>query len=535
VRKAVPDRQRQQVSRTASIPAPIGGWDAQSAIADMPIQNAVILDNMIPRPGYVELRRGSFLQASGIAQGTVKTLLVWRGSSDKLLACAGTSIYDVTTQGTSNPAALYSAATVATWESINFANDAGTWIVAVNGTDTPIKYDGTTVTTTAFTGTSGSITLDPKTLNIITAHKRRLHMGEKNTLRVWFPTSTDALAGACGLLDLGPVFTKGGYLVAMGTLSLDYGTGLDDFVAYFTNQGQIALYQGTDPGDPTAWALVGVYNVGFPMGPRSLVKYGSDLAVITTDGVIMLSQAIRLDRAQDNAVALTQRIQDAFHTATESYPAGTFGWQGMLYPKGSLAIFNIPSTPAQQFVQNVQTGAWCRFTGIDATCIATANNAIYFGSGSSVLQFDIGADDNGTAITYDLKTAFTGLRTSQQKRFTAIRPLMSTVAWLRPALEVDVDYRDTVPTATAIVVDVSDLTAVPQYAWSACSGIGFVASARMRIMAQNVPQTFLAVDSADVDEIVTGDGYSIITADAVPNVPFQLTSFDLLYEPGGVL
>jgi hypothetical protein len=94
-RKAAADRQRQQVARTVSVPAPVGGWDAQSAVADMPIQNAVILDNIIPRPGYVELRRGSFLQASAIAQGTIKQLIVWRGATDKLLACAGTSIYDV--------------------------------------------------------------------------------------------------------------------------------------------------------------------------------------------------------------------------------------------------------------------------------------------------------------------------------------------------------------------------------------------------------------------------------------------------------
>jgi hypothetical protein len=211
----------------------------------------------------------------------------------------------------------------------------------------------------------------------------------------------------------------------------------------------------------------------------------------------------------------------------------------MLYPKGSLAIFNIPYNPAQQYVQNVQTGAWCRFTGIDASCFATANNAIYYAKADTVLQFDVGADDNGTAITYDLKTAFSSLRTPQQKRFTAIRPLMSTVSWLRPSLEVDVDYRDTVPTATAITVNISDLVAAPQYAWSACSGIGFVASARMRIMAVNVPQTYIATDSALTIQLMTGDGaggngLALITQDAVPNVPFQLTSFDLLFEPGGV-
>lgn len=531
MRKAIADPgPMRQVSRTISIPAPIGGWDAQSALAAMPLQNAVILDNFIPRPGYVELRKGSFGQASGVGT-SVQTLMTWSGATDKLLACSGTSIYDVTTQGTSSPSALYSSATTGIWQWTAFANSAGTFVLAVNGADTPIKYDGSTVTTTAWTGTG----LTPANLSLIMLHKRRVHMAEKGTLHVWFASSVDALAGPVGLLDLGPVFTKGGTIACMGTCSLDYGTGLDDFAVYMTTQGQIAMYQGTDPSDATAWSLVGVYNLGYPMGARSMIKYGSDLAVITTDGVIMLSQAIRLDRSQDNAVALTAKIQNAFHMAAFTYPPGTFGWQGTLYQRGSLAIFNVPSSPAQQYVQNVQTGAWCRFTGMDAACWGVANNMIYYGSGSNVLQADTGADDNGSTIIYDLKAAFTNCKAPGQKRFSMIRPLMNTVSWIAPALEVDVDYRDSVPTATATVVDVSELVGVPRYAWSSVSGTGFVAAPRMRISTFNVPQTFLAIDSADVDELVTGDGFSIVTQDAVPTVPFQLTSFDLVYEPGGML
>jgi hypothetical protein len=501
----------------------------------MPITDAVMLDNYIPRPGYVALRKGSVLQASAIAQGTVHTLMVWAGSSDKLLACAGTSIYDVTNIVT-NPAALYSAATKDTWDYVNFANSAGSWIVAVNGADTPIKYDGTSVTTTAFTqsGTPPP-TLDPTKLSLIMAHKRRLHMGEKNSLRVWFASSTDAISGPLGLLDLGPVFSKGGVLAAMGTTSLDYGLGLDDFAIYVTSKGQIAVYQGTDPSDATHWALVGVYNVGYPMGQRCLIKYGSDLAIITTDGVIPLSQAIRLDRAQDNAVALTQKIQDAFQTATRTYPAGTAGWQGMLYARGALAIINVPSSPAVQYVQNIQTGAWCRFTGMNATCWAVANNMPYYGSGAAVFQWDVGADDNGATITYDYLGAFSAFGSKGQKRFTAIRPLMTTVSWIKPALEIDVNYQQSVPTSTPIVTDLSTLVPVARYDWSTTGRVGFVGAPRMRLQINAIPQTFVAVDSGDVDELVTGDGYSLITADPVPDIPFQLTSFDVAFEPGGIL
>lgn len=533
MRRPSPNRAgRQQVSRTVSVPAAIGGWDAQNAVADMPAQNAVILDNFIPRPGYVEMRRGSFGQASSVGAGGIQTLMTWRGATDKLIAItAAGAFYDVTAQGTSAPSALYSGGSAGKWEYTNFANSAGTWNIAVNGVDTPVKFDGAAVTTTAFTAAG----LTPANLNLIMTHKRRLHMAEKDTLHIWFPTSVDNIAGACGLLDLGPVFDKGGVLAAIGTTSLNYGTALDDFAIYVTTQGQVAMYQGTDPGDATAWALVGVYNLGYPMGPRSLMKYGSDMAIITTDGIIPLSQAIRLDRTQDDEVALTQRIQNAFQTATVAYPPSTFGWQGLLYPKGGLAITNVPSSPPVQYVQNVQTGAWCRFTGINATCWGIANNNAYYATGSTVLQWDVGAADVGVEITYDYLGAYSNFRDAGQKHFTMVRALMNTVGWIQPALEIDTDYRNIVPTATATVVDVSSLTPAPRYTWSGATSIGFVGAPRMRIITSSVPQTFLAVDSGDVDEIVTGDGFSIVTQEVLATVPFQLTSFDMVYEPGGIL
>jgi hypothetical protein len=536
MRKAAADVPNMRpVSRTVSVPAPVGGWNAQDALADMPIEDAVILDNYIPRPGYVEMRKGSFLQASGVGTA-VLTLMVWSGVTDKLLAAAEGKIYDVSNQGVAGPSPIYSAATSAAWDWVRFANAAGTWVIAVNGADTPVKFDGTTVTTTAFTyaGTPPP-SFDPTKLSLITAHKRRLHMVEKNSLRVWFMTNVDAIAGPVGLLDLGPVFSKGGYLVAAGTTSLDYGLGLDDFAVYVTNQGQIAMYQGTDPGNASVWSLVGVYNVGYPLGQRSLLKIGSDLAIMTTDGVIPLSQAIKLDRTQDNAVALTQKIQNAFQLAGASYPPGTFGWQAMLYPKGSLAIVNVPSTPAVQFVQNVQIGRWCRFTGLNASCWAVANNNAYFASGSNVYQWDIGADDAGVQIIYDLKGAFSNFKRPGQKRFSMIRPLMNTVSWIKPALGIDVNFGDVVPTAIPLTVDVAELTPQARYDWTGVSGIGFVGAPRMRIQIQNVPQTAIAIDAGDVDELVTGDGYSVITQDAVPVLPFQLTGFDLVFEEGGIL
>ncbi len=89
---------QQRVSIGRAVPAPVGGWDAQSPLANMPAENAVILDNFIPRAGYVELRKGYVPWQEGLPLPT-ESLMVWRGGTavvpDEIFAAAGGSIYDV--------------------------------------------------------------------------------------------------------------------------------------------------------------------------------------------------------------------------------------------------------------------------------------------------------------------------------------------------------------------------------------------------------------------------------------------------------
>lgn len=52
------NRPRRAVARASSVTAPVGGWDAISALASMPPDRAVQLKNWFPQPGYVEVRKG---------------------------------------------------------------------------------------------------------------------------------------------------------------------------------------------------------------------------------------------------------------------------------------------------------------------------------------------------------------------------------------------------------------------------------------------------------------------------------------------
>jgi hypothetical protein len=513
----------------------------------MPAENAVILDNFIPRAGYVELRKGYVPWQEGVPLPT-ESLMVWRGGNatiaDDIFAAAGGSIYDVTIQNDA-PVEVFSGAGNARWQWINFANDAGTFLVAANGSVEPVYYDGTSFASTAITGSAGVITLDPRTLVDVMDHKGRLFFVQENSLRCWF-LEPFAIQGDANLLDLGPIFDKGGSILCQATWTLDGGSGADDLAVWVTTQGQVAVYQGLDPSDANNWALVGVYDIGLPLSRRSLIKYGSDLVVLTTDGVVPLSQALKLDRAQENLVALTQKIQNAFQQATTRY-RGNFGWEGTLYPKGTLAIFNVPTadlTRSEQYVQNVQTGAWCRFTGINAFCWAVANDQMYFGAADSVCLWDTGYADNTTGIVGDIKTAFNyfGSRGSL-KKFEMLQPVLRIGADLAPAVEIVTDFKEKIPTAVPTTITTTGgrwdtgLWDVATWAnsvetrdsWTSVTGIGYCGAVRMRVAPNATLYIDLGVDD-DTSLAYEEDGIIAMQAARNTNAPCEIIAFNLKYE-----
>src|SRR5476651_2292819 len=79
----------------ASVPASIKGWDQLLSLADMPPDHAVVMNNFIPRPGYLEVRRGCKSWASGIGSNStpVNTVMAYNSSdmtNSKLFASGGT-------------------------------------------------------------------------------------------------------------------------------------------------------------------------------------------------------------------------------------------------------------------------------------------------------------------------------------------------------------------------------------------------------------------------------------------------------------
>ncbi len=535
------NKQRIQQATSRSIPAPTGGWNAVDPLANMKPQFAVILDNWIPRAAYVELRRGSRAWCRD-APAPVESLMIYRGDKvggDQIYAVSDGDVYNATTLESTFTAPVYTGLTNSRVQYINFANDGGAFLICVNGADTPFYWNNTAWAALTISGTSGSITLDPDDLSDVVMHKRRLFFVENGTLRVWY-LDTDAIQGASSLLDLGPVFQFGGTISAIGTWSLDGGQGQDDYLTIFSTEGEVAIYQGTDPADALNWSLVGVFGVGYPLGKRSLLKFGGDLLALTTGGVQPLSQALKLDRAADDNVAITARIQNAFQVATQTY-GSLFGWEACAYERGSLVIYNVPTaelTTSVQFVQNAQTGAWCRFTGLNAFCWDTTDTNIYYGGTDGVYQWDVGVTDNGEDVTCDVQVAFNTYGFSGRvKHFTMVQPVLNATANVRPAIEMLTDFEDREPESvpTTVISDRTDVLTIRKD-WTSVVGDGAWGSVRMQaVLSTDLGSTTILADG-DGNDIVDGAGNEIAIDSGEPvTAQLQCIGFNVLFEAGGVL
>src|SRR5210317_51582 len=79
-----------------AIDAPIGGLNGIDGVDAMPITDAIILDNWIPRSGYLQSRPGYSRHTSDLSDA-VETLVTYTPSgTDQLIAGANTELRNVT-------------------------------------------------------------------------------------------------------------------------------------------------------------------------------------------------------------------------------------------------------------------------------------------------------------------------------------------------------------------------------------------------------------------------------------------------------
>ena len=527
--------------QAVSVDSPIGGWDAISPLAKMDPKFAVVLDNWVPRTAYVEMRKGYKSWVQSINTAPVETLMVYRpvNGAEAMFAASGGSIYNVSTSGSS--VSVLSGKASNRWQYINFTPANGSnYLYAVNGADQPILWNGLVWANPTITGVNAA------NLRNVYVHKRRIWFVQNQSTSAWY-LATDAIQGAATQLDIGALLTKGGYLVAVGTWTIDGGLGPDDYAVFASSRGELVIYKGTDPSNASAWSLVGVFDFPPPLGYRCFLRMGSDLWIITTQGVIPVSQGLPFDPAGSRSAAITARIQNAMLLAGAA-GQNIFGWQLISYPNEALAILNVPITEnalQYQYVTNLLTGAWCRFTGWNANTFEIFNDLLYFGdnTGNVNLAYS-GSADLVSPISADLKCAFNCFGDpSRLKRMTMVEPLLVTSGDVTPTISVDVDFSDNSPSAPisnippkGAVYDISVYDSsfyasgnVILTSWLSTEAQGRALALRMKINALPTGIGSPVFDTG-VFDVMVFDG--VVSAAGTADATIQLNAFNALVEYG---
>ena len=442
---------------SVSLPAPIGGWNARDSLADMPATDAVYLVNWFPATTECILRSGYSQWATGIS-GTVETIMDYEsGSASKMFAIANGSVYNVTAQGAVG-AAVVTGLSNSRWQYCNVATSGGNFLYMANGVNTPYLYDGTNWTSITGASTPAITGVTTTTLNNPILFKTRVFFTQTGTLKTWYLPTT-SVGGAAQSIDVSQYAYKGGYVVQHATWTLDGGYGVDDYYVVYTSKGQVVVFKGTDPSSASTWAMIGVWDLGAPVGTRCMFKYGGDLLLLGTDGLTPLASELQSSRL-DPRVALTDKIQWAISEAISLY-GSQFGWQVIFYPEENQLWINVPNTSGTlQYAMNSINKNWCTYSGWQASCWCLFQEQPYFGGVGYVGRAWNTNADNGSNITGSALQAFSDFGSpGELKRFTMAKPIFRTTG--NPAIyaNINLDFNVTDPTT------ILNFTPTPAGSW----------------------------------------------------------------------
>lgn len=370
----------------------------------------------------------------------------------------------------------------------------------------------------AFSGLTG---VDTRDFIYVWAYKNRLYFVEKDSLNYIY-LGADAVTGAATRIRLSPEFKLGGALLFGSSWSIDSGSGgsgLSQSNVFVTTEGEVAVYQGLNPGDD-GWSIVGVYRIGKPLGKLAHIRAGGDIVVATDIGFIPLSQALQRDVAALSPGAVSYPIEEEWNEAVAARRGGS--WRCEIWPSAQMVIVALPTVNEQRaewFVANSRTGAWAPFTGWDATCVEVFRDRCFYGSADGlVIEANITGADRGDPYTASYAPLHEDLGTPSALKLTTVaRAVLRGNTRPREKLSVQKDYDIDLPAAP-------DATIVPA---SSVWGEGVWGEAVWG--EQQISQTYQRW------HVVNGMGYALspalqITSGSVSPLDVELVRMDLAWE-----
>lgn len=394
---------------TISYPAPVRGIVLTEPLAAPQPASASVLDNGFPTATTIRVRGGSTRHAT--LDGPVESLFSYRsGGTRKFFGATINDVFEITAPAspTVTPTPDITGQTNGYYSSIPFTTAAGQFLYILNGSDDAQLYDGTNWE--PINGGSTPVSITNVATNLLTqgcAYRNRLFFVQRNSMDIWYP-EVGALGGALNKITMQGIYRQGGAVLFVATWSLDAGDGIDDKFAAVSTEGEIAVFEGSNPSDANDWTLVGVYEGAKPLGKNAWLRVGGDLLILTDVGIIPLTQIINKDPAALSMSAVSRNIEPVWRTEAAKR---TRPWEMVKSTNGNIGLVNFPVTTTLDepycYVVNLETGAWGRYTGWDTRCLHVFNELPYFGTNDGrVLLGENGGNDDGEPYRFYCAGAF---------------------------------------------------------------------------------------------------------------------------------
>jgi hypothetical protein len=219
----------------------------------------------------------------------------------------------------------------------------------------------------------------------------------------------------------------------------DSGQGIDDRLIFMGNNGDMVIYEGTDPSSAANWKMVGLWYVGrIPKGRRSFDAYGGDVIIVTEFGVQSISDLVsgRIVSMQGQS-SIAPKVNPTIARAVSATIAEKY-WQVVNYPTEEAVVLLSPARTQDtserfSWIMSHFNRSWTTVTVMEPYCAVLYEGQFMFSDRVGKLyQGFFGYDDKasydgtveGNEVTGQFQTGFHDYGTpNANKRVQRVRVL----------------------------------------------------------------------------------------------------------------
>ena len=273
------------------------------------------------------------------------------------------------------------------WRNTSAHTSPATGTFAAYRSANPAVWVGTATDGASFiNGPVGSPVEFGKGLSYVAKYRNRLFFAGTKTMDVWY-LDFDAIGGTLKKIPMSGAASLGGYILFLTNWSIDAGDGIDDKLVVVTSEGEALIWTGSNPEDSENWRQEGRYFVGRPLGMNAHSQVGGDVLILTTEGIVPLSQTITKSAGEMELAMISRAVRRMWREEARS--KNIFPWSIRRWDEfGGIFITFPGGTPGNRYclAMNSATGAFARAVGWDAMCFVKLRGDMFFGTQDGLIM-----------------------------------------------------------------------------------------------------------------------------------------------------